>query len=153
MIEQRCVVSDAVWERLEPLLPGRAGTSGATARDNRLFLEAVLWRVRTGAPWRDLPGEFGNWNSTFRRFRRWAEAGEFGDAVTNVEAIIIGAIAGVLVVFGGLPLIRLKIDDAVDKWPVHGLCWIWVGSQPESLEVTTWSSSLSDRLRYVGRHS
>jgi len=78
MIEQRFVVSDEVWERLEPLLPGRAGTSGATARNNRLFLEAVLWRVRTGAPWRDLPAEFGNWNSTFRRFRRWAKAGVFG---------------------------------------------------------------------------
>ena len=51
--------------------------SGATGKDNRLFLEAVLWRVRTGLPWRDLPREFGNWNSVFRRFRRWAEAGVF----------------------------------------------------------------------------
>jgi len=77
MDEQRFVVSDEVWSRLEPHLPGRKGDSGATAKDNRLFLEAVLWRVRTGLPWRDLPTEFGNWNSVFRRFRRSAEARVF----------------------------------------------------------------------------
>ena len=77
MIEQRFVVTDRLWARLEPLLPGKPTDSGVTAKDNRLFLEAVLWRVRTGSPWRDLPPDFGNWNSTFRRFRRWAEAGVF----------------------------------------------------------------------------
>jgi transposase len=55
MDEDRFVVTDDVWVRLEPLLPGKKGDSGATGRDNRLFLEAVLWRVRTGLPWRDLP--------------------------------------------------------------------------------------------------
>ncbi|HHC29851.1 MAG TPA: transposase, partial [Rhodobacterales bacterium] len=59
------------------LLPGKASDSGMTAVDNRLFLEAVFWRVRTGSPWRDLPPWFGNWNSQFRRFRRWAERGVF----------------------------------------------------------------------------
>ena len=77
MNEERFVVSDDVWARLERHLPGKQGDSGATGKDNRLFLEAVLWRVRTGLPWRDLPKEFGNWNSVFRRFRRWAEAGVF----------------------------------------------------------------------------
>jgi|TARA_Y100001951_G_C11224321_1_gene230744 transposase len=77
MDEQRFVISDDVWGRLRPLLPGKPGDSGATGKDNRLFLEAVLWRVRTGLPWRDLPKAFGNWNSVFRRFRRWAEAGVF----------------------------------------------------------------------------
>ena len=73
----RFVVSDAVWERVASLLPGKASDSGVTAKDNRLFLEAVLWRVRTGLPWRDLPGEFGRWNSVFQRFRRWLRAGIF----------------------------------------------------------------------------
>lgn len=77
MIEQRFVVTDRLWEKLEPLLPGKPTDSGVTAKDNRLFLEAVLWRVRTGSPWRDLPEAFGNWNSTFRRFRRWARSGIF----------------------------------------------------------------------------
>ena len=65
------MVGDAVWEKIAPLLPGKPSDPGATAKDNRLFLEAVLWRVRTGVPWRDLPSDFGNWNSVFQRFRRW----------------------------------------------------------------------------------
>ena len=78
MLERsRFVVSEAVWEKVAPLLPGKLSDPGATARDNRLFLEAVLWRVRTGAPWRDLPSEFGHWNSVFQRFRRWVEGGVF----------------------------------------------------------------------------
>jgi transposase len=78
MLEKaRFVVGDAAWEKVAPLLPGKASDPGATARDNRLFLEAVLWRVRTGVPWRDLPGEFGRWNSVFQRFRRWVKGGVF----------------------------------------------------------------------------
>lgn len=77
MDEQRFVVSDVLWQRLEPHLPGKTSDCGVTAKDNRLFLEAVFWRVRTGAPWRDLPSAFGNWNSQFRRFRRWAKTGVF----------------------------------------------------------------------------
>ena len=74
----RFVISDAVWEKVASLLPSKASDRGVTAQDNRLFLEAVLWRVRTGLPWRDLPSEFGNWNSIFQRFRRWVRAGVFG---------------------------------------------------------------------------
>lgn len=77
MNEQRFMVTDQVWHRLERHLPGKTSDAGATAKDNRLFLEAVFWRVRTGSPWRDLPPVFGNWNSQFRRFRRWAKAGIF----------------------------------------------------------------------------
>src|SRR3954463_8774512 len=78
MLEQgRFVVGDAVWEKVAPLLPGKASDPGATARDNRLFLEAVLWRIRTGSPWRDLPQGFGRWNSVFQRFRRWVRGGVF----------------------------------------------------------------------------
>ena len=78
MVERsRFMVGDAVWEKIAPLLPGKASDPGATARDNRLFLEAVLWRVRTGVPWRDLPSDFGHWNSVFQRFRRWVKGGVF----------------------------------------------------------------------------
>ncbi len=69
------MLKDEQWERVAPLLPGKAGDPGRTGSDNRLFLEAVLWMVRTGAPWRDLPERFGSWNTVFRRFRRWAQAG------------------------------------------------------------------------------
>ena len=77
MDQTRFVVSDAVWEKVASLLSGKATDPGATGKDNRLFLEAVLWRVRTGVPWRDLPSEFGRWNSVFQRFRRWVRAGVF----------------------------------------------------------------------------
>jgi transposase len=81
----RFVVSDAVWEKVAPLLPGKASDSGVTAKDNRLFLEAVLWRVRTGLPWRDLPEGFGKWNSVFQRFRRWVRAEVFDRVFRRVS--------------------------------------------------------------------
>jgi len=63
------------WGRIEHLLPGKAIDCGVTARDNRLFLEAVLWILRTGSPWRDLPLELGNWHNTYTRFSRWGKKG------------------------------------------------------------------------------
>jgi transposase len=77
MDRARFVVSDAVREKIEALLPGKKSDRGVTAKDNRLFLEAVLWRVRAGLPWRDLPPAFGKWNSVFKRFRRWVRARVF----------------------------------------------------------------------------
>ena len=59
------------------LIPGKPGDPGRSGTDNRLFVEAVLWIVRTSSPWRDLPSRFEQWNSVFRRFRRWAIAGVF----------------------------------------------------------------------------
>jgi transposase len=77
MHEQRFVVSDVLWQRPGSDLSGKFSDARATAKDNRLFLEAVLWRVRTGSPWRDLPPAFGQWNSQFQRFCRWAKSGVF----------------------------------------------------------------------------
>lgn len=77
MKSERLVIADQVWDKVSPHLPGKVTDCGMTARDNRLFLEAVLWRVRTGSPWRDLPVTFGNWNTVFQRFRRWAKKGVF----------------------------------------------------------------------------
>ena len=77
MCKERFVISDRSWSIVEPLMPGVVRDSGVTAKDTRLFLEAVLWRVRVGGPWRDLPTRFGEWNSIFQRFRRWAQADVF----------------------------------------------------------------------------
>ena len=82
----RRVLSDAQWERVAPLVPGKPGDPGRSGDNNRLFLEGVLWLVRTGSPWRDLPVEFGHWNSVFQRFRRWARKGVFESLFKRLSA-------------------------------------------------------------------
>jgi transposase len=72
---QRFGLRDDQWDRIKDLLPGREETVGVTATDNRLFVEAVLYRYRTGIPWRDLPERFGDWKNVHRRFSRWAQSG------------------------------------------------------------------------------
>lgn len=74
-VQNRLVLSDEQWDRISGLIIGRADQRGSTGRDNRMFVEGVLWIVRTGAPWRDLPEVFGEWNSVFRRFSRWSQKG------------------------------------------------------------------------------
>ena len=71
----RLVLSDEAWDRISGLVIGRADQRGSTGRNNRMFVEGVLWIVRTGSPWRDLPGVFGEWNSVFTRFNRWSRKG------------------------------------------------------------------------------
>ena len=66
---------DDQWERINDNLPGRAGSVGVTAADNRLFVDAALYRYRTGIPWRGLPECLGDWNNTHRRHSRWAKTG------------------------------------------------------------------------------
>lgn len=73
----RKMLRDDQWERIEQSLPGKASDRGVTAKDNRRFVEAVLWVMRTGSPWRDLPAEFGHWHRTYVRFSRWREKGVF----------------------------------------------------------------------------
>lgn len=71
----RVWLRDDQFERIAALLPGKASDPGRTAADNRLFVEAVLWISRTGSPWRDLPRQFGPWNSVYQRFARWSRRG------------------------------------------------------------------------------
>ena len=72
---RRHEIADEYWERIKGFLPGQVADPGVTASDNRLFVNAVLWIAKTGAPWRDLPERFGNWNSVWRRFDRWSAKG------------------------------------------------------------------------------
>jgi transposase len=81
----RHAISDENWERTKDLLPGRAGQPGVPAKDNRLFIDAVLWIAKTGAPWRDLPTRFGKWNSVWRRFDRWARKGIWEKVFTVLQ--------------------------------------------------------------------
>ena len=68
-------ISDKTWALLEPHLPGRKGAWGGIARNNRLFINAVLWMMRAGASWRDLLPDYGDWSNTHRRFIRWRNKG------------------------------------------------------------------------------
>ena len=72
---RRYALRDEQWARIEHLLPGREGHVGVTAKDNRLFVEAVLYRYRAGIPWRDLPERFGDPIKIHTRFSRWAKSG------------------------------------------------------------------------------
>src|SRR5215467_1214424 len=74
---RRYGLRDDQWDRIKDLLPGREGHVGGTAEDNRLFLEAVLYRFRTGCPWHDLPERFGFWKTIHQRFSGWAKGGVF----------------------------------------------------------------------------
>jgi transposase len=75
MTARRYALRDDQWERIKNLLPGREGTVGVTAKDNRLFVEAVLYRYRAGIPWRDLPERFGDFRVVYTRFSRWSKTG------------------------------------------------------------------------------
>jgi transposase len=75
MTARRYALRDDQWERIKDLLPGREGTVGVTAKDNRRFVDAVLYRYRAGIPWRDLPARFGDFRVIHTRFSRWAKSG------------------------------------------------------------------------------
>lgn len=71
--QQRHDMSDYLWNKLEKLLPGSDGKVGRPSKHNRRFINAVMWILRTGAPWRDLPDSYGDWKNTHRRFCRWRD--------------------------------------------------------------------------------
>ena len=71
----RYELSDAQWQRIGHLLPGKPGDRGRAGKDNRLFVNAVLWVLRSGAWWQDLPERYGKWKSVHKRFTRWAKTG------------------------------------------------------------------------------
>jgi len=83
---KRYGLRDDQWERIKDILPGREGHVGGTAKDNRLFVEAVIWKFRSGAPWRDLPDRFGGWKNTHRRFSRWSENGVWENLFNRLSA-------------------------------------------------------------------
>jgi transposase len=83
---RRYELTDEEWNRIDHLLPGREGDPGAHGEDNRLFVNAIIWIARTGAPWRDLPERFGEWNSVYQRFNRWSKAGVWERVFRTVKS-------------------------------------------------------------------
>ena len=72
---RRYELTDTQWNLIKDHLPGKRSDPGRTATDNRRFVDGVLWLARTGAPWRDLPERYGQWNSAFQRYSRWSKRG------------------------------------------------------------------------------
>ncbi len=72
---RRYALRDDQWDRIKDILPGRFESVGATAKDNRLFCDAVLYRYRAGIPWRDLPERFGDFRVIHTRHTRWSMTG------------------------------------------------------------------------------
>jgi transposase len=82
----RDVISDEVWAVIGPLFP-RAKSTGRPPVDRRRVVEATAWRFRTGAPWRDVPERFGNWNTIYKNFNRWAEQGVWARVLEQVQSL------------------------------------------------------------------
>ena len=108
MTRTRRELTDEQWARLAPFLPPQRPATGRPAKDHRTVLEAIVWVLRAGAPWRDLPAEYGPWSSVASRFYRWREqgvwdrmlagvhedadaAGEFGWLLHHVDGSVVRA--------------------------------------------------------------
>src|SRR5688572_14782081 len=94
------VVSDSAWVLIEPLLPSSAGRRGGRWRDHRQVIEAIAWRYRTGCPWRDLPREFGPWQTAWQRLDRWAADGTWDRVLAAAQgsAEVVGELEWVAAV-------------------------------------------------------
>ena len=86
MTVRRHELTDAEWERLAPLLPPERPKTGRPNKAHRLIVNAILWKLRTGAPWRDLPERYGPWESVYTRVRRWRLAGVWDGALAAIQA-------------------------------------------------------------------
>lgn len=74
-MDDRHVINDRAWALIEPLLPVSTGKRGGRYRDHRTVVEAIVWKYRTGAPWRDLPARFGPWQTAWKRHATWSRDG------------------------------------------------------------------------------
>lgn len=83
---ERHALTDAQWTKLAPLLPPERPATGRPNRPHRLVLDAILWRLATGASWRDLPERFGSWQTAYSRFRRWQAAGIWDRVLATLHA-------------------------------------------------------------------
>jgi transposase len=84
--QRRHELTDEQWAGLEPLLPPQRPATGRPAKEHRTVLNGILWILRTGAPWRDLPERYGPWQTVYSRFRRWREAGIWERVLSVLQA-------------------------------------------------------------------
>jgi len=87
-MERRHTLRDDQWEKIKDAPPGNIGDRGRTASGNRLFIDAVIWIAKTGAPLRDLPGKYGKWATVHNRFIRWSKNGVW-KMIFNISAVML----------------------------------------------------------------
>lgn len=87
------VISDEFWAAVESVMPSDVGKRGGRFGDHRLILEGIAWRFRTGSPWRDLPADFGPWQTVWKRHHRWSLDGTYDAMVGHVAAVFGGDVA------------------------------------------------------------
>lgn len=75
------------WQKLEPLLPPQKPRTGRPNADHRTIINGILWVLRTGAPWRDLPERYGSWSTVYSRFQRWRKAGIWDRILSQLQAM------------------------------------------------------------------
>jgi len=116
-------LNEAEWRRLYDLLPAERGRKSRPAFDNRIIVNGILWHIRTGTPWRNVPEEYGKWMTVYQRFRRWNKSGIW-EAVTTTPLKLCPTIAvatwirrrsGVM----SQPLAQ-KTDSRTSFWPLAG---------------------------------
>lgn len=105
------VFSDEMWARVEPLMPVASVKGGRPFRDHRLVVEAIVWRYRTGCPWRDLPEEFGSWKTVWRRHNQYSKDGTW-DEILSV--VLTAAAEADLIDWA------ISVDSTVNRAHQHG---------------------------------
>ena len=160
-MKHRIRVTDEEWSVIAPLLPAERGRDCRPAHDNRPYFEGMLWVARTGAQWRQLPAEYGKWNSVYQRFRRWALTGVW-DAVLQtlselaqpdrrrhmIDSTIVRAHQNAAGVKGGIKTRRLWAVRAEASPPksmpaVTAKVGRWASSSPAVKSMTDKRSSRS----------
>lgn len=127
-----CDISDQSWAEIEDMLPGRKGTWGGNARNNRQFINAVFWVLRTGAPWRHLPPIFGDWKNIHRRFCRWRDRGIWERLLViwidqpEFDVLFINAIHAKSCLCGGSARCRNQAKDKTTGGAVPRYPWPWM---------------------------
>ena len=85
MIKIRKELTNKQWKRIKIFFPDKTGQKGRPPKNHRTMINAILWILRTGAPWRDLPSCYGPWESVYTRFRRWSKAGLWDEIFNHIS--------------------------------------------------------------------
>ena len=111
VVSRSRVLSDEMWARIEPLMPKASAKGGRPFRDHRTAVEGIVWRYRTGCPWRDLPAEFGSWKTVWRRHDQYSKDGTWDE----IFAVVLTAAADADLIDWAV-----SVDSTVNRAHQHG---------------------------------